>query len=89
MIDLHLHRYSRALEHLIASGADHTEDAIELAEEHHLFHELVSHMESGDGHRKEVLRRYGQWLKSRGMQQDAGVAFLAAEEWQCALEAYQ
>ena len=88
-IDRYLHRFSRALSHLVAAGAKHLDEAIDLASEHQLFHELLSHMGDGHANRKRVLVEYGHWLKDRGMQEDAGAAFLAAEELSLALDAYQ
>ena len=73
----------------MVAGPKYIDEAIDLASEHQLFHELLSYM--GDGHvsRKKVLVEYGHWLKDRGMQEDAGAAFLAAEELSLALDAYQ
>jgi len=89
LIDRYLHRYSRCLTYLLASGPDHFEEAIEIATDHGLFHEMLSQMDAEDERRKEVLTQYGYWLKAKGMQEDAGAAFLAAQELNLALDAYQ
>lgn len=89
LIDIHLHRPATALKHLIAAGTDHLEEAIELAKDHQLFHELLSRLEGQTEGQTVVLVEYGHWLKSRGMLEDSGAAFLAANELQLALESYQ
>jgi len=64
-------------------------EAIDVASEHGLFHELLSIVDPSDSIRKEILEQYGWWLKSKGMQEDAGAAFLAAEKYKEALDTYE
>lgn len=73
----------------MAAGPAHFEEAIEIASDHHLFRELLSQMDREDARRKDALAYYGHWLKGKGMHEDAGAAFLAADELQLAMDAYQ
>lgn len=89
LVDLHLQRHQKALEHLVLAGSGHLEEAIDLARDQGLFHELLGRLEDREEDQKVVLVQYGDWLKCRGMLEDAGAAFLAAEELQMAMETFQ
>eukprot|EP00210_Caulerpa_lentillifera_P000488 g471.t1 len=89
LIDMQLKRFSNAIRHLVEAGSGYLEQAIDLARDQGLFHELLEQIEARGEEQKLVLVQYGHWLKTKGMMEDSGAAFLAAEELQLAMEAYQ
>lgn len=88
-IDRYLHRYSKALQHLVESGSEFLDAAMDLASEQNLFSELMGHVKNDEEKRRKVLAHYGNWLKERGMAEDAAVAYLSAKEFRSAMDAYQ
>ncbi|KAL3149903.1 hypothetical protein ABBQ38_013268 [Trebouxia sp. C0009 RCD-2024] len=88
-MDMHLGRFQRALQHLVAAGQEHFPKALQLARAKGLLRELLHLVGERAEARKAVLEVYGEVLSQRNLQEDAALAFTAAQDLPRALEAYR
>lgn len=88
-MDMHLGRFDKALQHLVAAGPEHFPKALQLARAKGLLRILLQLVGDNLDNRKEVLVVYGEVLSQRNLQEDSAVAFTAAGDLPRALESYK
>lgn len=88
-VDMHLGRFGRALQHLMALQPLHFDDALALARDKGLLRDLLALCKGDDAQRAAVLSALGESLSLRNMHEDAGVAFAAAGKLESALKCYR
>lgn len=91
-VNMHLKRFPEALKCLLEAGDEHFQACLDLAANQGLLPlllELVDEHDDGDTKRQKVLHASGEWLLKENMLEDAGAAFLAANEVQKAHQAYK
>ncbi|KAL4852847.1 Elongator complex protein 1 [Chlorella vulgaris] len=88
-IDMHLRRWDRALAHLAAAGDQHFPAALELAREKDLLRLLLK-LQAGNRERtRQVHAAYAEALEAKNLQEDAGLAYIAAGQLDDAVRAYR
>ncbi|KAK7115940.1 elongator complex protein 1-like [Littorina saxatilis] len=87
-IDKHLKNYSSALRHIAVCGPDHFSECVELVKEHKLFVEALKLFPTDSQQFRTLATEYGHYLQEKNRQNEAGVMFSRAEEWQLAHDAF-
>ncbi|XP_041368137.1 putative elongator complex protein 1 [Gigantopelta aegis] len=87
-IDVHLRRFHKALVHISKCGPDHFDQCLSLIQEHKLYLEAIPLFPNSSNNYKQVCKVYGQYLCEKNRQDEAGVMFLKAGDWQMALDAF-
>lgn len=82
-VNVHLKRFPEALKCLLEAGDEHFQACLDLAGNKCLLPmllELVDDHKDFEMKRQQVLHASGEWLLKQNMFEDAGAAFLAANE---------
>ncbi|KAL4420046.1 hypothetical protein ABPG77_007485 [Micractinium sp. CCAP 211/92] len=88
-IDIHLRRWERALQHLVAAGEAHFGAALGLARDKGLLRLLLKLVEGNKERQRQVNAAYAEALEAKNMPEDAGLTYLAAGKVDDAIRAYR
>ncbi|KAL6778833.1 hypothetical protein ACKKBF_B04435 [Auxenochlorella protothecoides x Auxenochlorella symbiontica] len=88
-IDRHLRQHEAALRGLLEAGPAHFGAALQLAAQHGLLRKMLHLCRDDQEQRRAVLRAYAESLETRGLYEDAGLAFVTAGLMREALAAYR
>ncbi|KAL9261046.1 Elongator complex protein 1-like protein [Drosera capensis] len=88
-IDLHLHRYDKALEHIVSAGDAYHSECVTLLKHHPQLFPLGLKLVIDPLKRKEVNEAWGDYLFEQKCFEDAATAFLCCSNLEKALKAYR
>jgi len=87
-IDLKLHRYERALRHIVSAGEDYYEDCINLMKSNPELFPLGLQLFTNNARRIQVMEAWGDHLQAEKCFEDAASTYLCCSSFQKALKAY-
>ncbi|ESP00729.1 hypothetical protein LOTGIDRAFT_112482, partial [Lottia gigantea] len=87
-IDKHLRRFNKALQHISHCGPNHFNECLKLIEDQKLYVEGLKCYPISSSEYKNIATNNGNYLLEKNRQDEAGVMFIKAEEWELALEAF-
>ncbi|KAJ8304476.1 hypothetical protein KUTeg_018059 [Tegillarca granosa] len=88
VIEKHLKRYDKALQHVSKCGDEHFPECISLVQEHKLYTESLLLFPVSSQHYKDLSKLYGDYLVEKRRHDEAGIMYIKAEEWKLALDAF-
>ncbi|KAE7996819.1 hypothetical protein FH972_001508 [Carpinus fangiana] len=88
-IDLRLHRFAKALKHIVFAGDAHYEDSMNLMKKNPQLFPLGLQLITDPAKRKEVLEAWGDHLSDEKCFEDAATTYLCCSSLEKALKSYR